>query len=81
MVQLSCCSWSAHAKVNDYRSDHELGGLRALKHWRDGRCGEGFPTTWRFLLETVSSVHGHVIAGDLEKSATSNPTWSETSLY
>ena len=27
-----------------------LRGLLALQYWRDGQCGSGYPTTWKFLL-------------------------------
>ena len=61
--------------VQKIRTDR-LGGLRALQYWRDGRCVELFPTTWRFLLEQVKTMSGTRVAEDLRQKASTEPTWS-----
>ena len=53
-----------------------LGGLLALQYWRDGRSGQSFPSTWRFLLKNVEDTFGKNVAEDLEKKASKEPTWS-----
>ena len=61
--------------VQAYRTD-PLGGLLALQYWRDGRSGQSFPSTWRFLLKNVEDTFGKNVAEDLEKKASKEPTWS-----
>ena len=40
------------SKVHSLQSD-PMGGVLALQYWRDGKSGENFPSTWKFLLDTV----------------------------
>ena len=56
-----------------------LGGMVCLSYWRDGRCGEAYPHTWRFLLKTVkdSPTFGPLVAETIEKKAYSETSWSE----
>ena len=54
-----------------------LGGMLCLSYWRDGRCGEAYPHTWRFLLKTVKDTFGPLVAEKIEKKAYSEPLWSE----
>ena len=56
-------------QVNDLREDPIMGGDQALAYWRDGRCGERFPTTWRFLLENVEELRGPQVAKKLREKA------------
>ena len=50
----------------DYPGSHTA-GLHALCYWRDGRCDEAkFPSTWKFLLETVNTNCGSQVAKQLE---------------
>ena len=63
-----------HVEANE--SKH-LGGLRALKYWRDGHSGQLFPSTWGFLLQKVEATFGRNVAKDLEKKAIKYPTWSK----
>ena len=55
-----------------------LGGILALRYWRDGNSGILFPPTWRFLLEKLkrSKDYGPRVADVLEKEVQSNQTWS-----
>ena len=55
-----------------------LGGMECLSYWRDGRCGEAYPHTWRFLLKTVkdSPSFGPLVAETIEKKAYSETSWS-----
>ena len=55
-----------------------LGGMVCLSYWRDGRCGELYPHTWRFLLKTVkdSPTFGPLVAETIEKKAYSETSWS-----
>ena len=56
-----------------------LGGDQALAYWRDGRCGERFPTTWRFLeiLESVEELHSPQVAKKLREKVEKEETWSQ----
>ena len=54
-----------------------LGGLLALKYWRDGLSGKSYPSTWKFLLQQVEATLGAIVAKDLEYKAINNPTWSK----
>ena len=63
--------------VQAYRAD-PLGGLLALKQWRDGLSGKSYPSTWRFLLQQVEATLGRNVARDLEKKAIKDPTWSKS---
>ena len=56
-----------------------LRGLLALKYWRDGQCGSGYPTTWKFLLDVIKDRLGPNVAEDLEKMIIANDTWTLTS--
>ena len=51
-------------------------GVLALRHWRDGHCGEDHPGTWRFLLKVIGDSIGPVPAGDLEKEVPTNSNWT-----
>ena len=62
--------------VNFYRTDLAIGSELALEYWRNGRCEERFPTTWRFLLKTVKDRYGCRVAQQLKDKAESDPTWS-----
>ena len=55
-----------------------LGGLLALRYWRDGNSGILFPPTWGFLLEKLkrSKDYGPRVADVLEKEVQSDQTWS-----
>ena len=53
-----------------------LGGIVCLSYWRDGRCGEAYPHTWRFLLKTVKDTFGPLVAETIEKKAYSETSWS-----
>ena len=68
-------------KVEYYRGlpQRTIGGLLALKYWRDGQCGSGYPTTWKFLLDAIKDEMGPDVAKDLEKRIITNDTWSLTS--
>ena len=64
----------------DHVQDNEskrLGGLIALKYWRDGHSGQFFPSTWRFLLQKVEATFGTKVAKDLENKAILDATWSK----
>ena len=39
-----------------------MGGLLALQYWRDGKSGELYPSTWKFLLDTVEEAKGREVA-------------------
>ena len=39
--------------VRVFRLDQVMGGIFALQYWRDGKSGELYPSTWKFLLDTV----------------------------
>ena len=54
-----------------------LGDLSALKYWRDGMCGETFPSTWKFLLQEIETTFGVKVVKDLERKALGKPTWSQ----
>ena len=64
-------------QVNAYRLDPAMGGLLALQYWSNGRSGGGFPTTWKFLLETVKKLFGPRISDALETELLADPTWVE----
>ena len=51
-------------------------GVLALRHWRDGHCGEDQPGTWRFLLKVIGDNIGPVPAADLEKRVSHNSNWT-----
>ena len=55
-----------------------LRGLLALQYWRDGQCGSGYPTTWKFLLDVIKDRLGPKVAEDLEKMIITNDTWTLT---
>ena len=61
--------------MQSYRTE-PLGGLLALQYWRDGRSGQSFPPTWRFLLKEVEYTIGKNVAEDLAKKASKELTWS-----
>ena len=58
------------------QQQESLRGLLALKYWRDGQCGSGYPTTWKFLLDVIKDRLGPNVAEDLEKLIITNDTWS-----
>ena len=37
-------------------------GFLALQYWRDGKSGDNFPPTWKFLLDTVEKAKGPEVA-------------------
>ena len=43
------------------------GGLDALCYWRDGHSGEQFPTSWKFLLDTIAERQGTTVADKIRK--------------
>ena len=51
-------------------------GVLALRHWRNGHCGEDHPGTWGFLLKVIGECIGPVPAGDLEKEVITNGNWT-----
>ena len=63
--------------VEDYSKEPVMGGDRALAYWRDGHCGKTFPTTWRFLLESVEKLRGPQVAKKLREKAEQEETWSQ----
>ena len=55
------------AEAYQENRDSHTAGLHALRYWRDGRCNEAkFPSTWKFLLETVNTKYGSQVAKQLE---------------
>ena len=64
-------------QVQAFKSDPVMGALLALKYWRDGKCGEKFPSTWRFLLLKIETTFGGKVAKPLERKASGKPTWSQ----
>ena len=62
-----------------YRMKRGDNGVLALRHWRDGHCGEDHPGTWRFLLKVIKDSIGPVPAGDLEKKVPTNCKWTQRS--
>ena len=64
-------------QINAYQSHPAMGGLLALRYWRNGLSGGGFPTTWKFLLETVKKLFGPLISDFLETELLAHPTWVE----
>ena len=59
-----------------YRMKRGDNGVLALRHWRDGHCGEHHPGTWRFLLKVIGDSIGPVPAEDLEKEVHTNSNWT-----
>ena len=55
----------------------QLRGLDILVYWRNGKSGQHFPTTWKFLLQKVEEVCGSVVARAIEKALLSEPTWCD----
>ena len=53
-----------------------MGGVEAMKYWRDGRSGKDYPSTWRFLLEVLGSQNPGD-AAKLKKKVEENPRWTE----
>ena len=49
------------SKVHSLQTD-PMGGLLALQYWRDGKSGELYPSTWKFLLDTVKKAKGREVA-------------------
>ena len=49
-----------------------MGGLLAFQYWRDGKSGENFPSTWKFLLDTVEEAKGREIAQKILKKVEQN---------
>ena len=64
-------------QIKAYRLDPEMGGLLALRYWRNGLSGGGVPTTWKFLLEAVRKLFGTSISDALETELLAHPTWVE----
>ena len=65
-------------EVQSLRSDQSLGGILALRYWRDGKSGDLFPPTWGFLLKIMRESKGPNVADAMEKDIRSNPAWSST---
>ena len=61
------------SKVHALQSDL-MGGLLALQYWRDGKSGELYPSTWKFLLDTVEEVKGPEVAQKILKKVEQNET-------
>ena len=59
------------SKVHALQSD-PMGGLLALQYWSDGKSGEHFPSTWKFLLDTVEEAKGHEVAQKILKKLERN---------
>ena len=84
-----CPHWNEYAislglsidRVKHYLEQQQgnMRGLLALKYWRDGQCGSGYPTTWKFLLDVIKDRLGPNVAKDLEKLIMTNETWTLTS--
>ena len=53
-------------KANACKSS-DTGGLDALCYWRDGRSGEEYPSTWKFLLDKIAERQGSTIAEEVNK--------------
>ena len=53
-------------KANSYKSS-DNGGLDALCYWRNGLSGEGYPSTWKFLLEKIAEKQGRTVAEEVNK--------------
>ena len=49
-----------------------MGDLLALQYWRDGKSGELFPSTWKFLLNTVEVGKGREVAQKILKKVEQN---------
>ena len=49
-----------------------MGGLLALQYWRDGKSGEHFPPTWKFLLDTMNEAKGCEVAQKISKKVEQN---------
>ena len=64
------------AQVNAFKLRHD-GGLDALAYWRDGRCKEHPPTTWRYLLEKIAAQAGKEVADDVKRDVCANREWSK----
>ena len=56
----------------------DMGGLLALKHWRDGKCGSGYPGTWKFLIGVIKDCLGPNVAEDLKKKVIAKKMWTCT---
>ena len=57
------------ARAKAFREDNppHIGGFFALCYWRDGKSNKAkFPSTWKFLLETVDTTCGSQVAKRLE---------------
>ena len=63
-------------QVEAYKLNSTTGGNQALSYWRNGQCGQQFPTTWGFLLETVDNLRGPRVAEKLRDEAERDKTWS-----
>ena len=49
-----------------------IGSLLALQYWRDGKSGEHFPPTWKFLLDTMNEAKGCEVAQQLSRKVEQN---------
>ena len=61
-------------EVRVFRSDREMGGIFALQYWRDGKSGELYPSTWKFLLDTVEKAKGPEVAQKILEAIRQNET-------
>ena len=64
------------AQVKAYKRRDD-GGLDALAYWRDGRCEEHIPTTWRYLLEKIKAEAGKRVADHVKNDICAKEDWSE----
>ena len=64
-------------QVDAHRLDLAMGGLLALRYWRNGLSGGRFPTTWKFLLEAVKKLFSPRISDALKTELLADPTWVE----
>ena len=58
-------------KVLTFQSN-PIGGLLALQYWRDGKSGELYPSTWKFLLDTMNEAKGCEVAQKISRKVEQN---------
>ena len=74
--RIAICLGVPLADVNAFESDQDLGGLKALQQWRDGREGCRTPSTWNTLLAAVKDKLGVNVHADLEREVMTHEDWS-----
>ena len=62
--------------VAAFESDQDLGGLKALQQWRNGKEGCRTPSTWNTLLTVVKAKLGVGVHADLEREVMKHEHWS-----